>query len=104
MREGLAGNAPPDAQMIKSGLDCPQADLDIPEAFPVGELGKCRTEVLVPAGKADQFVIAIVSIDAFWNSYVVTKSINWAKIVFPKFICCLLIDEGVWHIRKKISN
>ena len=62
---GIAGNLPPDAQMIKSGLGCPQADLDIPEAFPVGELGECHSEVLVPAGKTDHFVVAVVSIDAF---------------------------------------
>ena len=65
MREGIAGNLPPDAQMIKSGLGCPQADLDIPEAFPVGELSECHAEVLVPAREADHLVIAVVSIDAF---------------------------------------
>ena len=65
MSEGIARDLSPDAQMIKPGLGCPQADLDVPEAFPVGELGKCHAEVLVPAGKADHLVTAVVSIDAF---------------------------------------
>lgn len=65
MSEGIAGDLPPDAQVVKPGLGCPQAGLDISEAFPVGKLGEGHAEVLVPAGKADHLVIAVVSIDAF---------------------------------------
>ena len=83
MREGIAGDLPPDAQMIKSGLGCPQADLDIPEAFPVGELGECHAQVLVPAGKADHLVIAVVSIDAFSEFVCGNKVHQLGKDRFP---------------------
>lgn len=63
--KGIAGDLPPDAQVIKSGLGCPQAVLDISQAFAISELGEGHAEVLVPAGKADHLVIAVVSIDAF---------------------------------------
>jgi len=63
--KGIAGDPPPDAQVIKSGLGCPQADLDIPEAFAIGKLGEGHTEILIPAGKADHLAIAVVLIDAF---------------------------------------
>jgi len=39
--------------------------LDIPQTFSVSELGKCHTEKLIPTGKALDFVIAVVSGDAF---------------------------------------
>ena len=65
MGKGIAGNLSPDAQMIKSGLGCPQADLDISEAFAIGKLGEGHAEVLVPAGKADHLAVAVVLIDAF---------------------------------------
>jgi hypothetical protein len=65
MGKGIAGNLPRDAQVIKSGLGCAKADLDISQAFSIGELCEGHAEVLVPAGKADDLVIAVVSIDAF---------------------------------------
>jgi hypothetical protein len=40
MGKSIAGELPPDAQMIKSGLGCPQADLDISQAFAIGKLGE----------------------------------------------------------------
>jgi len=43
MSEGIAGDLSPDAQVVKPGLGCPQAGLDISEAFPVGKLGKDRS-------------------------------------------------------------
>ena len=65
MGKGIARHLPPDAQMIKPGRGYPQAGLNISQAFPVGELSKRHAKILVPAGKADHFVIAVVSIDAF---------------------------------------
>jgi hypothetical protein len=63
--KGIAGNLPPDAQVIKSELDCPQTYLDVPQAFPVGALSEGHAEVLVPAREADHLVIAVVPIHAF---------------------------------------
>ncbi len=65
MGKGIAGDLSPDAQVIKSGLGCPQADLDISQAFAISKLSECHSEVLVPAREADHLVIAVVSIDAF---------------------------------------
>ena len=45
--KGIAGDLPPDAKVIKSGLGCPKADLDISQAFAISKLGKCHAEVLV---------------------------------------------------------
>lgn len=83
MGKGIAGDLSPDAQVIKSGLGCPQADLDIPEAFSVGELSECHAEVLVPAGKADHLVIAVVSIDAFSELVCGNKVHQLGKDRFP---------------------
>jgi hypothetical protein len=65
MGQGVPGNLSPNAKMIKFGLGCPQASLDISQALPVGKLGKSHAQVLVPAGKAFHLEIAIVLIDAF---------------------------------------
>lgn len=65
MGKGIAGDLPPDAQVIKSGLGCPQANLDVPQAFAISKLGEGQAEILIPAGKADHLVIAAVTIDAF---------------------------------------
>jgi len=51
----------PDAQVIQLGLCCPQACLDIPQAFPVGQLGKGHAEELVPAGENLYLVVSIVA-------------------------------------------
>ena len=61
MGEGIAGDLPPDPQVIKARLSCPQADLDISQTFAISKLGEGHAEVLVPAGKADHLVIAVVS-------------------------------------------
>jgi len=79
----IAGDFSPDAQMIKSGLGCPQADLDIPEAFPIGELGECHAEILVPAREDDHLVIAAVSIDAFSELVCGDKVHQLGKDRFP---------------------
>ena len=65
MGEGIAGNLSPDAQVIKSGLGCSKADLDISQTFAKSKLGECHAEELVPAREADHLVIAFVSLDAF---------------------------------------
>ncbi|OQC72249.1 MAG: hypothetical protein BWX44_01765 [Spirochaetes bacterium ADurb.Bin001] len=65
MSKGIAGDLSPDAQVIKPGLGCPQANLDISQAFAISQLGECHAEKLVPARETDHLVIAIVLIDAF---------------------------------------
>jgi len=49
--------------MIELGLCHAQACLDIPKAFPEGELGKGHGEKLIPAGEALDLVVAVVTID-----------------------------------------
>jgi len=61
----IAGDLAPDAQVIKSELGCPQAGLDIPQTFPIGELGKGHAEILIPAGKSYYLVVAVVPLDTF---------------------------------------
>ena len=72
--KGIARDRSPDAQMIKPGLGCPQAGLNISQAFSIGELGKGHAEILVPAGKTDHLVIAVVSIDTF------SELVCWDKV------------------------
>ena len=81
--KGIAGDLPPDAQVIKSGLGCPQTDLDISQAFAISKLGEGHAEVLIPAGKADHFVIAVVKIDAFSELVCGDKVHQLGKDRFP---------------------
>lgn len=83
MCKGIAGDLSPDAQVIESGLGCPKADLDISEAFPVGKLSEGHAEVLIPAGKADHLVIAVVSLDAFSELVCGDKVHQLGKNCFP---------------------
>ena len=62
--QGIAGDVPTDAHMIELVSRSSEACLDIPQAFSVSELRKGHAEKLVPAGKALDRVIAIVSCDA----------------------------------------
>ena len=83
MGKGVAGDCSPDAQVIKSGLGCPKTDLDVSQAFAISKLGECHAEVLVPAGKADHLVIAVVSIDAFSELVCGDKVHQLGKNRFP---------------------
>lgn len=65
VRQGIAGDLAPYAQMIQFGLGGPQTGLDVPQAFPVGKLGESHAKELVPAGEALDLVVAVVPIDAF---------------------------------------
>jgi len=81
--EGIAGDLPSNTQVIQSGLGCAQTGLNISQAFPIGQLGKCHTEILVPAGEADYLVIAVVSIDAFSELVCGDKVHQLGKDRFP---------------------
>ena len=83
MGKCIAGNLSPDAQVIKSRLGGPQADLDISQAFAISKLGECHAEVLVPARKADHLVIAFVPIDAFSELVCGDKVHQLCKDCFP---------------------
>jgi hypothetical protein len=83
MGKGIPRNLSRDAQMIKSGRGCPQTDLYISQAFPVGKLSEGHAEVLVPAGKADHFVVAAVSIDTFSELVCRDKIHQLGKDGFP---------------------
>ena len=61
IRQGVSRDLPPDAQMIQLALRRPETGLDIPQALPVGELGKRHAEELIPAGEALDLVVAIVA-------------------------------------------
>ena len=106
MGKGIAGDLSPDAQVIKSGLGCPQADLDISQAFAVGKLSEGHAEILVPAGKADHLVIAVVSIDTFSELVCGDKVHQLGKDRFPGIHALpphsLMRETGT--PREKISN
>ena len=65
MSQGVAGDPSPKAHVIELLLIAAKAGLDIPEAFPVGELGETHTEKLIPAGKGNELVAALVPLDTF---------------------------------------
>jgi hypothetical protein len=51
--------------VIELLLIAAKAGLDISEAFPVGELGETHAEKLIPAGKRNELVVALVPFDTF---------------------------------------
>jgi len=63
--QGIAGDVPSDAHMVELVPRSSEACLNIPQAFAVSKLGKGHAEKLVPAREAFDFVIAVVSRDAF---------------------------------------
>jgi hypothetical protein len=65
MSQGVARNISPKAHVIELLLIAAKAGLDIAEAFPVCELGKTHAEKLIPAGKRNELVVALVPFDTF---------------------------------------
>ncbi|MDE0209062.1 MAG: hypothetical protein OXJ64_04185, partial [Boseongicola sp.] len=62
--EGVAGNSAADAHVIQlSGLGA-QAGLDVAQAAPAGELGKCHAPVLIRAAERLYVPVAAVPGDA----------------------------------------
>ena len=61
--ECVAGNPAPDANMIKLRTLCTQAGFDVVQAFPIGQLTKGHTQVLVETVECLQLVISPVSLD-----------------------------------------
>jgi len=83
MGESVAGNLSPNAQVIQLGLSCPKAGLNIPQAFSVGELSEGHAKELIPAGKAYDIAMAVVSIDAFSKLVCGDKIHQLGKDGFP---------------------
>ena len=54
--------------MIELVLLGSQACLDVPQALPVGQLGKGHTEILVEAGKLLDLEVAAVAIDTLMKN------------------------------------
>ena len=65
MGQGVAGDLAPKAHVIEMLLIAAKAGLDISEAFTIGELGETQAKKLIPAGKRNKLVAALVSLDAF---------------------------------------
>ena len=65
MSQGIAGDPAAKAHVIEKLLIAAKAGFDIAQTFAVGELGKGQAEELVPAGKRNEFVVALVPLDAF---------------------------------------
>jgi len=83
MGESVAGNLSPNAQVVQFGLSGPKAGLNISQAFSVGELSEGHTKELIPAGKAYDVAIAVVSIDAFLKLVCGDKIHQLGKDGFP---------------------
>jgi len=73
--------------MIQLGLCCPQTSFDIPQALPIGQLGKGHAAKLIPAGKTLDLVVAIVSPDTL------TKIVNWDKVHQLRKYCTTSIHQ-----------
>ena len=63
--QGIVRDTPSDAHMVELVFRSSETCLDIPQVFAASELSKGHAKKLVPAGKALDLVIAIVSSDAF---------------------------------------
>jgi len=88
--QGIAGDVPADAHMVELVSRSSETCLNIPQALPIGELCEGHAEKLVPAGEALDLVIAVVS--HLRNSWIGRNSISCENIVFPEFICRLLLN------------
>ena len=59
--QGIAGHPAAQSQVVEFVLVCAQADLDVAQAFAVGELGEGQTEELVEAGKGLDVAVAVIA-------------------------------------------
>jgi len=65
MSQSIARDVPSEAHMIEFPLGRTETDLDISEAFSIGQLSEGHAEKLVPARKVFHLVVAVVSLNAF---------------------------------------
>src|SRR2546421_7434045 len=62
--QGGPSNLGAKTHMVKLGLLCPQANLNVTQAFAIGELREGHTEKLFPAREVLDVTVAVVSLDA----------------------------------------
>jgi hypothetical protein len=60
-----AGDLPSESKVVELASNRAQADLDIPQAFPIRQLRKCQAQELIPAREATYLRLAVVALDAF---------------------------------------
>jgi hypothetical protein len=68
-----SGDAATDSHVVKTAFHGLKTRLDIAEAFPVSQLGEGQTEELVEARKSSDFVVSLITPDAF------SKLVQWQK-------------------------
>jgi hypothetical protein len=59
-----SGNPASNAHVIKLAVDRPQASFDIAQTLAVGQLSKCQAKELIETGKATEFIVSTVPLDA----------------------------------------
>jgi hypothetical protein len=64
IRQSIARNAAADAHVVKLRARRTQTCFYIAKTFPIRQLCECHAQKLIPAGKALEFVVAVVTIDA----------------------------------------
>jgi hypothetical protein len=65
MSQGIAGDLASKTHVIEFSLSGTETGFDVSEAFPIGQLSKGHAEKLVPARKVFDFVVAVVTLNAF---------------------------------------
>jgi hypothetical protein len=100
MSKGVAGNLPSNAQMVQLRLCRPKANLNVAEAFPVGELGEGHAEVLIPAGETDHLSVAVYR--RISETRRGRQSPLTGRKSFSRNSCAasIVVDAGDWHIRE----
>lgn len=62
--QGVAGDVTANAQMVQLAAGRAQAQFDVAQALPPGQLGKGQAEELIPAGERADAVVALIAGDA----------------------------------------
>ena len=65
MSQGIARDVSSETHVIEFPLSRTETGLDVSETFPIGQLSKGHAEELVPARKAFDLVMAVVSLNTF---------------------------------------
>ena len=64
IRQRIARHATADAHVVKLRARRTQTCFDIAKTFPIGQLSESHAQKLIPAGKALELAVAVVTIDA----------------------------------------
>src|SRR5271165_5552731 len=63
LRQRRTGHLATESQVIQLALQRMQTSLDITQALAIGQLGECHRQILIPAAKAPQSAIALITLD-----------------------------------------